>query len=288
MKGLFGIVKNKSPEDASRFGAKFGMFVYKTGLRRSIVRKNLEIAFGNSHSSEELKEICKNVYRNMGSTLFEFLKMKFIEPEKIGRYIEIEGLDILEDAIAEQKGVVMAGFHFGNWELMSAGTCSLGRPVYGYAGRQKNPLVDDEMNFIRRKFGMKTISKSKGASREMIKALKTKEALAIGSDLNVPSDSLFVEFFGKKAAVGKGQAAFIRKMQTPYLYFWAERVGPFRFKGHIKKFDYQLSGDADKDSENLIQMASSALEKIIKKTPDQYFWFNRRWKTRPKNEEDVY
>ena len=250
--------------------------------------KNLEVAFGKELSLEKREELALSVYRNVGSTMFEFLKMKFIEPDDIANYIEIEGLDVLNDAVGEKKGVVMAGFHFGNWELMSAGTCQLGRPVYGYAGKQRNPLVDDEINGIRKKFGMNAISKGKSSPREMIKALKNKEVLVIGSDLNVPSKSLFVDFFGVKAAVGQGQAAFINKLKTPYLIFWAERVGPFKYKGNIEKIDYKLKADGTDNIQYLIQLASDELERIIRKFPDQYFWFNRRWKTRPEGEEKIY
>lgn len=282
------LLKNKSPEKASLMGARFGEFLYNRGLRKSIVLKNLEVAFGDQYDEEKREDLALSVYKNVGSTMFEFLKMKFIEPEEIGKYIEIEGLEILKDAVEQNRGVVMAGFHFGNWELMSAGTCQMGLPVYGYVGQQRNPLVDDEINKIRTKFGMRAISKGKSAPREMIKALKNKEVLVIGSDLNVPSRNLFVEFFGTKAAVGQGQATFINKLKTPYLIFYAERTGPFRYKGHIEKIDYELDQKGVDNTQYLIQLASNELERIVRKFPDQYFWFNRRWKTRPEGEESIY
>lgn len=281
------VLKRKTPEKASIMGAKLGAFLYRRGLRKKVVLKNLALAFGEKYTPEEREAIALETYRNVGSTMFEFLKMQSITPEDIGKYIEIEGLDILKEAVEEQKGVVMAGFHFGNWELMSAGTCQLGQPIFGYAGQQKNPFVDREINRIRQKFGMRTISKGKSAPREMIKALKHKEVLVIGSDLNVPSRNLFVDFFGVKAAVGQGQATFINKLKTPYLIFWAERVGPFKYKGHIERVAYDLSPEGD-NIQYLIQLASDQLERIVTQFPDQYFWFNRRWKTRPEGEEGIY
>jgi len=41
------------------------------------------------------------------------------------------------------------------------------------------------------------------------------------------------------------------------------------------------TGDKIRDVEENTALFSSAIENIIRKYPDQWFWFHRRWKTRP-------
>jgi len=258
------------------------------GIRKRVVQKNLEIAFNKADSFPRREEIIKRVYENAGMVFFEFLKMQSMSVDQIKDCIKIEGLEKLSGALEKSRGVVLAGSHFGNWELLSAGTSQASKPIYGYAGQQKNLLVDRSINKIRQKFGMQTISKSKNAPREMIKALKNNEILAIGGDQNVPHDNLFVDFFGKPAAVGKGQVSFAVKLDSPLLFFWNERIAPFCYKGHIDVLEYQKTGELDADINAATRAIFSRLEQIIQQFPDHYFWFNRRWKTRPEGDSDVY
>jgi len=276
------------PLVVSHLGFWFGRLCYRLKIRRKVVSRNLEIAFGNELSLEAREVLCKKVFESIGMVMFEFVKMASIPKEDVHDYMQVEGGEKLIEALKQGKGAVLAGCHIGNWELMSAGTHQPGYPLYGYAGQQKNLLVDQAINKIRQKFGMMTISKSKHAPRDMIKALKENRILAIGGDLNVPHDNLFVDFFGQKAAMGKGQVAFTVKQNCPLLFFWNERVGQFKYRTHIEVLPYQLTGDSESDIQHMAQLISSHLEMVIRKIPDHYFWFNRRWKTRPAGSADLY
>lgn len=270
-------------------GRGFGSFCFHLGIRRSVVEKNLSIAFGNEMSEKERTRLAKKVYKNVGSVFFEVLLMRFIPKEKLGDYITVKGIEHVKEALEEGKGVLMAGGHYGHWELLSAGIASHNLPVHGYAGKQKNDLFDKDLNGIRAKFGMTPISKSKSATRQMLKVLKQNELLGILGDLNVPHDNLFVDFFGKKAAMGSGLATFAVMKKTPIFFMWNVRKGPLQHEGNIVPIKYELTGDNDKDIAAIAQQVSDHMEKAIREHPDHYFWFNRRWKTRPEgDDEDVY
>ncbi|MDH5559295.1 MAG: hypothetical protein OEY59_00400 [Deltaproteobacteria bacterium] len=267
-------------------GRSFGSLCYQLGIRKAVVKKNLEIAFKGKLSNQEEEDLIKKIYRNIGSVLFEVLLLNFINPKQLHQYLEFEGREIFQNALAEGKGVVMAGSHFGHWELLSAGINTFIHPFYGYAGKQKNSLFDDSLNKIRQRFGMNTISKSKTATKEMMRALKDKQILGILGDLNVPHDNLFVDFFGKKAAMGTGLAIFTIKREAPLIFTSIVRTGPLTHRGIIKRIDYELTGDTEKDVQNVAQKISDEIENNIRQYPDHYFWVNRRWKTRPPEEKD--
>ena len=252
--------------------------------------KNLTVAFGSEYNKKQLHSLAKDVFKNVACVFVEFLYMSFIPPEKITDFADIEGLEILEEAKKEDKGVVLASGHFGNWELMSAVLCASGYPFYVYAGQQKNQLVDDIINGIRTRFGQITISKSKTAPFEMLRALKAKNILGMAGDLNVPHDNLFVDFFSKKAAVGQGLATYALRCQTPLIFIWNVRTGPLKYSIHIERLEYQTTGNSKKDVQDVTQMYIGALEDRIRMYPDRYLWLNRRWKTRPADDksENLY
>jgi KDO2-lipid IV(A) lauroyltransferase len=53
---------------------------------------------------------------------------------------------------------------------------------------------------------------------------------------------------------------------------------------------YDPSGDKPTDLLMISQSLTRILEQKIREHPDQYFWFNKRWKTRPaeENGSDIY
>lgn len=269
-------------------GHGLGSMLFFLGVRRRVALKNLEIAFGHELTAGERKALCKKTYQNYGIVLFEVLLLHYLPPERISAYIELEGLDVLNSAIAEGKGVVLAGNHFGNWELTSAAISCMGAPIHVYAGRQRNSLFDKALNSIRERFGTITISKSKTATIEMLKVLKESKVLGMAGDLNVPHNKLFVDFFGKKAAVGRGLATYTLSRQCPLLFIWSIRTEALRHKGFISRVSYHLSGDKNQDLQAISQALTHTLEEKIRDYPDQYFWFNKRWKTRPLEDPDSY
>ena len=271
-------------------GRCFGTLLFHLGVRRKVVQRNLEIAFGSELNLEERTRLSKKTYQNLGILLLEFLLLKHISPEGLSTYVKIEGLEILKSAIAEGKGVVLAGNHFGNWELVSAAISTLGVPIHIYAGRQRNNLFDAALNSIRHRFGTVTISKSKTATIDMVKVLKNKKVLGMAGDLNVPNNKLFINFFGKKAAVGRGLASLTLSRNTPLVFVWCVRTGPLQHVAHLCRVDYEPTGDKAADQLGISQSLTRILEQKIREYPDQYFWINKRWKTRPTDESgsDIY
>jgi len=249
-----------------------------------VVQRNLEIAFGSELTVKARTQLSKKTYQNYGIVLLEVLLLKHISPDNLSAYINIEGLEILKSAIAEGKGVVLAGNHFGNWELVSAGISTLGAPIHIYAGKQRNDLFDNAMNGIRSRFGTVIITKSKTATIDMVKVLKKSEVLGIAGDLNVPNNKLFIDFFGKKASVGRGLASLTLSRGTPLVFVWCVRTGPLQHVAHLCRVPYDLTGERATDQLTISQSLTRLLEQKIREYPDQYFWFNKRWKTRPAEE----
>jgi Kdo2-lipid IVA lauroyltransferase/acyltransferase len=268
-------------------GSGLGTLLYHCRVRRSVVETNLEIAFGDELDTDARARICRNTYRHFGQTALEVLALRYIPIEKLSDHIQIEGIDVLRQAVSEGRGVVIAGNHLGHWELLSAGLAVFGLPFHVYAGRQRNSLFDASLNRIRQRFGVTIISKSKTATIEMMRVLKKNGILGMAGDLNVPHDKLFVDFFGRKAAVGRGFGVLTLQQRSPLLFVWCVREGPLRHRGFISRIDYPLTTDKSAAPAAIAQAFTDALQREIRRYPDQYFWFNRRWKTRPAEEGDT-
>ena len=258
------------------------------GLRicRSIVAINLELAFPKS-STVERKQIARANYRWFARFCMDVLHMDAWK----GRTSEIakcHNLEILDQALSEKKGVLLISGHFGNWEMIPPALAELGYPVTMYVGRQTNPLTNKLQNTARANFGVETIDKGKRATLQMGRALAANKIIAMLIDQNDNKSDLFVNFFEKLASSSKGTAAFHLLRKSPVVLVTCPYVGDY-LEISFQRINFDLSGEQEKDTLAITQKITSALENVIRKYPEQYFWMHRRWRARPQEDpEDIY
>ena len=76
------------------------------------------------------------------------------------------------------------------------------------------------------------------------------------------------------------------RLDAPVFSCIARRVSTSEVRYEIagERVEYQRTGDLDADVAALTAELALRLEKQIRVAPEQYFWFHRRWKSRPPGE----
>ncbi|MDQ6983416.1 MAG: lauroyl acyltransferase, partial [Ghiorsea sp.] len=99
-------------------GDGLGWLYYMLDKRhRSIALRNLARIFPEKPKKER-KKIGKRTFKQMGRTLMEIPYVFSASRENLLAHVEIENKEVLTDALAQQKGVILLASHFSNWELM--------------------------------------------------------------------------------------------------------------------------------------------------------------------------
>jgi len=170
--------------------------------------------------------------------------------------------------------------HFGNWEM--AGYCLglLGFPTHAIARPLDNPFLDDFVRRFREATGQKILAKH-GDFARIQGVLDKGGVLATLGDQDAGQRGLFVEFFGRPASTHKAVALLALEHQVPMMV-----TGTARKEGvyHVVVADvifpeeYEGRPNAVK---GLTQRFSTALEGLVRRHPEQYFWLHRRWKHQP-------
>lgn len=267
-------------------GRGLGTFVWKVvGFRREIVMDNLRHAFGQEKDEAQLKELAHAFYRNLGMTLMEFLSFPSLKQAEIIDLVQLSGEEKFEEIVAGGKGGLLVSGHFGNWELLGARMAAEGQPVSVIVKEQTNARVDRLQNDIRHRAGMGTIRSGGASIREMIKALRRKELIALVGDQDAGPEGYFTEFLGRQASVFRGTAYFAWKLKVPIITGYIFRQPDGR---HVTEVGDPFAADPEWDEETavarLTEIHTARLEAAIRKAPEQYFWLHRRWKTRPPSE----
>jgi KDO2-lipid IV(A) lauroyltransferase len=256
-------------------GAGLGQLAYFIGIRRKITLDNLRQAYPGL-PPKALRVTAARVYRHFGRVATGFATVPRMRPGDVGRWIYVEGLETLQQAVREGKGGIVYSGHLGNWEIMGAIMARLGLPVSFVVARQSNRLVEELMDRYRQSAGIEIVKRAQ-AVRGVLSALQRNRLVAMLIDQDAHEDGAFVPFFGRPAATPRGPAVFHLRTGSPLIFAHCVRITRERYRIRIARTD----AAAFKTADELTAHMTAQLEAAIRETPEQWFWMHRRWKTRP-------
>jgi KDO2-lipid IV(A) lauroyltransferase len=277
---------------ALRVGAWLGELFYLFDVRdRRIALFNLAMAFPE-RSIKERRRILRLSCRNLGRVAAEFCHLQKLTAATLSEVVTFADRPAWDHAIAAAKesGAIIATAHFGNWELLAYAHGLLGHPVTLVHRPMHNPIFDQAITDIRAGAATRSIKK-KAAAKEALRALKQHGILVIPSDQNQTlAFGVFVDFFGKPACTTPGAARLAMLTHAPVFPVFMVREGESgRHRIEIlPQVDMVATGDRDADIRTNTQRCSDIIEAMIRRYPEQWIWFHRRWTTRPPGEPRLY
>jgi KDO2-lipid IV(A) lauroyltransferase len=270
------------PEGAAdSFGATIGRRIHDLGIRRDIVDENLRTAFPDA-GDEWIKRTRLAAYEHLGREAAAMLRLSRLDENAVVERTVPVGWDDLSEARSLGRGVILVTGHYGNWEIAAAAVASRGIPIGAIVRRQGNRLVDERLQQLRRKLGVETIYQGQAPSR-VPRLLRSNGVVGIVGDQDARRSGIFVPFFGKPASTHRGPALFALRLGAPVFSCIARRLpgSDVRYEVRGERVQFERTGDLDHDVNALTAELARRLEKEIRLAPEQYFWFHKRWKTRP-------
>ncbi|MFT6435268.1 MAG: KDO2-lipid IV(A) lauroyltransferase [Candidatus Azotimanducaceae bacterium] len=265
-------------------GESLGKLTYQIAKRRRhIVEINLQLCFPDK-TPDELINLTQETFKSGGISIIETGFAWLRGPDSILGRVEIEGLDILRGAQAQGKGVILMGMHLSTLDICGA---ALGRyvPFDVMYRRNKNLLLEAIMTNGREQNFPEAIERND--IRRVIHNLKQGHIVWYGPDQDYGRrNAIFSSFFGVPAATITATSRIAKITGSPvvsYSHFRNIKTGKYtiRIEGPIEHFP------SASDTED-VNKINCLLEQAIAKAPEQYWWFHRRFKTRPNKNDDVY
>jgi KDO2-lipid IV(A) lauroyltransferase len=264
---------------ARRFGAFLGSITYSLwSYRREITLDNLRRAFPDK-SPGELERIARASFRNVGIALFELLWLPRMSSDRLRSLVHFDKPDLIKEAYARGKGVLLLSAHFGNWEWLGQGiTLNFGFPVHIIVKTQANPLVDKKINERRTRFGNKVIP-METALRDVLRGLREGKAIGIVADQAAPQENVPIEFFGRLVPTHQGPAVFSLKVGAPLVGIFVVRQPDGSYHALVQA----IPSDDLKEytEENIVELTRRHVkitEEYIRRYPDHWMWMHKRWK----------
>jgi KDO2-lipid IV(A) lauroyltransferase len=278
-----GVILRGFPlKTVQRIGSWAGEFVgMKVGYRRSVTMDNLRNAFPDADQTK-LENIMRGAFRSVGTALFEFVYFPRMTTAAINQVISIENPELINEAYARGKGVILLTAHFGNWEMLAQSIPVItGIPVFVIVKPQANTRIDSRINRWRSMFGNSVVP-MESAVRELLKVLREKKVVGLVADQTASKESISVPFFGREVPTFEGPAMFSLKTGAPLLLGLAVRGGD----GHYNVRFYEVPSDdlAEYTKENVAELTKrhvALTESVIRQHPEQWMWMHKRWKHVP-------
>ena len=228
---IFKIIGYKN---ASNLGATIGKKIGPLFRSNSKIQSNLENSNIGS-SQEDRKSIINRMWGNYGRILSEYVYLKQFRKNNLNHFIEIEGLNYLDEIKKNNKQVVFISGHFNNFELMAMEIEKSGINVAAIYRPLNNIFLNKIMEKIRKKYICKyQIKKGISGAREVIQLYKKGFSIALMIDQRV-SEGIKLNFFGQPASTTTIPAQLAKKFNCRLVPIYIERIDKFKYKMKINR-----------------------------------------------------
>ncbi|HAF94326.1 MAG TPA: lipid A biosynthesis lauroyl acyltransferase, partial [Pseudomonas sp.] len=164
-----------------RLGRVLGALMYRVaGARRRIARRNLELCFPRLDEAAR-ERLLKDNFASTGIAFFEMAMSWWWPRARLQRLAHIEGLEHLQAAQAEGRGVILMALHFTTLEI---GAALLGQrhTIDGMYREHKNPLFDYIQRRGRERHNLDASAIEREDVRGMLKVLRAGRAIWYAPD----------------------------------------------------------------------------------------------------------
>lgn len=245
---------------------------------REAVKDNLKTIFPNK-SEKEINRMMFNLFRNFAKYLVDFFRFSKLDREYIKKYIRLENMGYLDEAIKRGKGGIILSAHLGNWELGAVVIALLGYPLWAVVLPHKHKKVDDFFNYQRQIKGVNVIPLGK-AVRQCLKVLRGNKILALVGDRDFSEKGQVLDLFGKRTFFPEGTAVFALKTGTLIVPGFMIRNENDTFTLRFEKpmdFSRQNGDYTKEDIKAVISEYKKVIEDYIRRYPEQWYMFRRFW-----------
>jgi lauroyl/myristoyl acyltransferase len=246
---------------------------------RHNVTHNMSHVLGLEASDERVRASVRRVCLNIAKGHYELFRLSRLSIDEIQAITRIEGKEYMEQALSRGKGVIVAGAHLGNVDVVMQLPA-----VYHVRFVAPTQHIQPERLFqyvqrLRQRYGMRLLP-SDGPMMEVIRALKRGEIVGLACDWAIADNRRQVDFFGSPAWLPEGPVRLALRTGAPLLPAFCLRLPDNTFLLRIEPaLELPQTGDSEADVAAGMEMVLEVLERHISERPEQWLMISPVWQT---------
>lgn len=195
--------------------------------------------------------------------------------------VQMEGTECIDAAHAAGRGIVFLTPHLGCFEVTAQAYAARYAAGHGTLtvlyrpSRQK--ALREVLEVSRQREGLATAPTTLAGVRQMLRELRAGRAVGLLPDQVPPAgQGVWAPMFGRDAYTMTLAARLVQQTGAALLLAWGERLPAARgFIVHFEEFGAPLA----KDPQAAAAQINAAMERLIRRLPQQYLWGYGRYKT---------
>lgn len=245
--------------------------------RRQMLSRHVQRAYGGRLEESEVRRHVDVAFESYGRYWLEAFRLPRLL-DGLADSFRVEGMPILDEAVAGGKGVIFALPHLGNWDAGGAYMTTLGYPVTVVVEPLQPPELFEWFAGYRRSLGMDVIPLGAGAPAALMAALREGRVVCLVSDRDLAGTGVEVDFFGERTTLPAGPATLALRTGAPILPVAVYFEGDSRYLGVVRPpLDIERKGRLRDDVARITQCLAGELEGLIRRAPDQWHLLQPNW-----------
>ena len=243
--------------------------------RREVAARNLELCFPGLDAAGR-EALLRGHFAALGIGLFEFARAWWGPVGAMRRGLVVEGLEHMQAARANGRGVIVVSGHFSTLEICGRLMCDH-VPLAGMYRPHASPAMEWAVRRGRARYAAAMFPKQD--VRGAVRHLKKGGLLWYAPDQD-PSrgDAVYVPFFGQPAHSLTSTHSLARLSGAAVVLFRHRRRAD---GGYTLSLEPALEEFPSKDATADTARVIAGIEAMVRAAPEQYLWIHRRFKRQP-------
>ncbi|MEZ6058277.1 MAG: lysophospholipid acyltransferase family protein [Planctomycetaceae bacterium] len=259
--------------------------------RYNVAADNIRQAFPEM-SDENVTDTIRKMWAHLARVVAEMVQLpRKLTLENCRECVTFRNRQPVVEALTQGRPVLILGGHFGNWEVSIASFGLFGFPMGVIAREMDNPYLHRWFARERERAGHRLYLKQ-GSYDGITELMQAGGNMALLGDQDAGKRGVFVDFFGKPASTFKSIALMAMEYDALLVMGYGIRLPDDLNEGRWARFEIGCEAVIDPQSltsddpiKEITEQYTQALERAIRRAPEQYFWVHRRWKTAPRIRE---
>ena len=245
-----------------------------TGDKRAVVRANVAHVLHLPADHPRVRRAARRAFRNYAKYLVDVMRLSTLTAEQVAELVAIDNLELLYEARAADRGVLLCTVHVGGMDLIAPALHRFGHEMHVVADDTTYGRLYEHLRAIRARHGLTLIGWR--SLRGLFRALKAGSNLVLFCDGGYRDGDVPVEFLGEATTFPAGPAALSARAGAPMLPVACSRLENDRFTTRGLPL-ITAASDSPAETYRATQALADALGSVIAEDPGQWYMFRPVW-----------
>jgi phosphatidylinositol dimannoside acyltransferase len=248
--------------------------------KRQLVCENLSRPMSLPPDHPKVRSAARRAFRAYAKYLADMMRLPSVTPHVAVQLVQIENVEILEEARRHGGGVIVCTVHVGGMDLLGPALHIAGETFHVVADDTTYGRLYDHLAAIRARHGVTLIGWR--ALRGVFRVLREGGTIALFCDGGYRPGDVPVEFCGEATTFPVGPATLAARSGSPLVPVACKRTADDRFYAAGMPL-IAVDGADPASIQRATQRLADDLTAVIRSDPGQWYMFRRVW---PRTDEE--